>query len=101
MSKDDDFRDDSQGDFADDYPQIEPAELDAEAGEQPTTVQVKVSDDRGETWYWYALDMTVELADSGLRPGQLVAMNSEKYEVIESEFGDLGLRSYKEKKRRR
>lgn len=100
MSKNDDFRDDSQGDFADDYPQIE-LDDQADAGEQSTTIRVKVSDDRGDTWHWFDLDMAVELEESGLQPGQLVNMNSEKYEVFSGEFGDIGLRPYKESKKKR
>lgn len=96
----DDFRDDSQGDFADDYPQTEPDDQ-ADVGEQPTTIPIKVSDDRGETWRWFDLDMSVDLEDSGLRVGQLVSMNSEKYEVVENEYGNLGLRPYKESKKKR
>lgn len=98
MSKDD-FKDDSQGDFADDYPQVEldeGPEVDA-----PTTIQVKVSYDRGETWHWFDLDVTGELEGSGLQAGQLLIMNSEKYEVIENEYGDLGLRPHKAGKKKR
>lgn len=100
MSKDD-FSDDFQGGFGDDYSQPEYGDEVLETGEQPTSIEVKVSDDKGATWYKFDLDITVDLENSGLKPGQLLIMNDEKYEVVESEYGDLGMRPYMDKRRRR
>lgn len=88
----------SQDDFYDDYTQPDYSDGSGDAGEQPTIIQVKVSDDKGATWHKYDMDVSMDLDSSGLKPGQLLIMNSEKYEVFAGEYGDIGLRPYREKR---
>lgn len=79
------FKDDYQGDFVDDYP----------GTGEPIMISIKISDDRGETWSRSTLDPTVPIEESGLQAGQLVILNSEKYEVIANDWGEIELRPVK------
>jgi len=51
-------------------------------------VEVKVSDDRGETWTRRKISMVSGLDESGLNAGELFQFNGEKYKVL---AGDDGL----------
>ena len=88
------FSDEAHGGFCDDYAQPEPDDTAEQAA--PTSIKIKVSDDGGETWYSYNLDVTRGLENTGLRPGQLLIMNSERYEVYADDFGDVWMRKKKE-----
>ena len=63
-------------------------------------IDIRVSDDRGKTWYDFALDMTEDWEDSGLMPGQLFIMNYEKFEVYTDENGDVRTRMRASKRRK-
>ena len=92
MSKD--FEDYSQippEDFGGDS-QIGPENSVDTESERAASIPIKVSDDRGITWSRATLDMSVPIGDSGLRAGQLLVMNGEKYEVCADDWGDIGLR---------
>ncbi len=52
-------------------------------------VEVKVSDDGGETWGRRKISMVSSLDESGLNAGEIFQLNGEKYKVLE---GDDGLR---------
>lgn len=54
-----------------------------------TQVEVKVSVDDGETWIRRMINMGGELDDSGLKAGEVVQLQGEKYRVLP---GDDGLR---------
>jgi len=51
-------------------------------------VEVKVSDDEGETWHRRKISMVSGLDESGLNAGELFQFNGEKYKVL---AGDDGL----------
>ena len=57
--------------------------------EGSTQVEVKVSVDDGETWNRRRINMGGELDDSGLKVGEVVQLQGEKYRVL---VGDNGLR---------
>lgn len=50
-------------------------------------VEVKVSDDEGETWSRRKISMVSGLDDSGLAAGELFQFNGEKFKVIAGEDG--------------
>ena len=52
-------------------------------------VEVKVSDDGGETWTRRKINMADGLDESGLSAGEIFVFNDEKFRVLE---GDDGLR---------
>jgi len=54
-----------------------------------TQVEVKVSVDDGETWTRRMINMGGELDESGLKAGEVVQLQGEKYRVL---AGDDGLR---------
>lgn len=57
--------------------------------EGSTQVEVKVSVDDGETWTRRRINMGGELDDSGLKAGEIVQLQGEKYRVL---VGDNGLK---------
>ena len=50
-------------------------------------VEVKVSDDEGETWHRRKISMVSGLDESGLEPGELFQFGGEKYSVLSGENG--------------
>jgi len=50
-------------------------------------VEVKVSDDEGETWHRRKISMVAGLDESGLLVGELFQFNGEKYKVSVGEDG--------------
>jgi len=50
-------------------------------------VEVKVSDDEGETWHRRKISMILGLGESGLNEGELFQFNGEKYRVLTGEDG--------------
>ena len=52
-------------------------------------IEVKVSRDKGETWYRRKINMAGDLDESGLSAGEMFQLNGVKYEVL---AGDSGLR---------
>ena len=55
--------------------------------EASVLVEVKVSDDEGETWHRRKISMVSGLDESGLLVGELFQFNGEKYRVILGEDG--------------
>ena len=49
--------------------------------------EVKVSDDQGQTWQRRKIDFGKDLDESGLNPGEIFQMNSERFEVVAGEDG--------------
>lgn len=50
-------------------------------------IEVKVSDDEGETWFRRKISMVAGLDESGLVAGELFQFNGEKYRVSVGEDG--------------
>lgn len=50
-------------------------------------VEVKVSDDEGETWHRRKISMILGLDESGLNAGELFQFNGERYRVLVGEDG--------------
>lgn len=55
--------------------------------EDNVLVEVKVSDDEGETWTRRKISMVSGLDESGLNVGELFQFNGEKFRVIQGEDG--------------
>ena len=56
--------------------------------ESNVLVEVKVSDDGGDTWHRRKISMVSDLDESGLEAGELFQFNGEKFRVS---FGEDGL----------
>lgn len=84
---------DYQSDFTDDYSQGEP-EIESEE-QQAAKIQIKISDDGGETWERSTLDISTPIEESALRAGQLLILNGERFEVCADDWGDIGLKPVK------
>ncbi|TGE36911.1 hypothetical protein E4K67_17590 [Desulfosporosinus fructosivorans] len=50
-------------------------------------VEVKVSDDEGETWQRRKISMVAGLDESGLNTGELFQFNNEKFRVTQGDDG--------------
>jgi len=50
-------------------------------------VEVKVSDDEGETWQRRKISMVLGLDESGLNAGEIFQFNGEKFMVVSGEDG--------------
>ncbi|WP_139024302.1 hypothetical protein [Desulfosporosinus sp. OT] len=50
-------------------------------------VEVKVSDDEGDTWTRRKISMVSDLDESGLNAGELFQFNGEKFRVLNGEDG--------------
>lgn len=52
-----------------------------------TLVEVKVSDDDGQTWQRRKISMVAGLDESGLNLGEIFQFNGEKFKVLDGEDG--------------
>ncbi len=50
-------------------------------------VEVKISDDEGETWIRRKISMVSGLDESGLNMGEIFQFNGEKYKVVSGDDG--------------
>jgi len=55
--------------------------------EASVLVEVKVSDDEGETWHRRKISMVSGLDESGLNAGEMFQFNNEKFNVLVGEDG--------------
>ena len=55
--------------------------------EASVLVEVRVSDDEGETWHRRKVSMVSGLDESGLNAGELFQFNGEKYRILMGEDG--------------
>jgi hypothetical protein len=55
--------------------------------ETKVLVEVKVSDDEGETWKRRKISMVSGLDESGLKVGEMFQLNGERYKVMAGEDG--------------
>lgn len=55
--------------------------------ETKVLVEVKVSDDEGETWHRRKISMVSGLEESGLIMGEIFQFNGEKFKVLNGEDG--------------
>jgi hypothetical protein len=55
--------------------------------EEDVLVEVKVSDDEGDTWHRRKISMVSGLDESGLNLGEIFQFNGEKFKVLSGEDG--------------
>jgi hypothetical protein len=55
--------------------------------EENVLVEVKVSDDEGDTWHRRKISMVAGLDESGLKLGEIFQFSGEKFKVLSGEDG--------------
>lgn len=63
--------------------------------ESKVLVEVKVSDDDGQTWHRRKICMVAGLDESGLNLGEIFQFNGEKFRVLRNEDGEMIVESLK------